>query len=87
MDSLQIENEMQSHTIKVRVPGTSANCGPGFDCIGLACTIYNDLQLTLLKEPMLVIETKGEGAVMIVPSFRTRKKLLCPASVISPLGQ
>lgn len=62
MNNSQIENEMQSHTIKVRVPGTSANCGPGFDCIGLACTIYNDLQLTLLKEPMLVIETKGEGA-------------------------
>ena len=51
-----------SHTIRVRVPGTSANCGPGFDCIGLACTIYNDLQLTLLKEPKLIIESTGEGA-------------------------
>ena len=55
-------NDIQSHTIRVRVPGTSANCGPGFDCIGLACTVYNDLQLTLLKEPKLIIETKGEGA-------------------------
>lgn len=51
-----------SHTIRVRVPGTSANCGPGFDCIGLACTIYNELELTLLKEPKLIIETTGEGA-------------------------
>ncbi|MBR1396689.1 MAG: homoserine kinase [Selenomonadaceae bacterium] len=57
-----IKNDLTSHTIRVRVPGTSANCGPGFDCIGLACTIYNDLQLTLLKEPKLIIETKGEGA-------------------------
>ncbi len=55
------QNE-KSHTIRVRVPGTSANCGPGFDCIGLACTIYNDLQLTLLREPKLIIETTGEGA-------------------------
>ena len=62
MESSQI---IKSHTIRVRVPGTSANCGPGFDCIGLACTIYNELQLTLLKEPKLIIETKGEGASSI----------------------
>lgn len=61
-NSSQKANEVQSHTIRVRVPGTSANCGPGFDCIGLACTVYNDLQLTLLREPKLIVETKGEGA-------------------------
>ena len=61
-NSSQSLKDIQSHTIRVRVPGTSANCGPGFDCIGLACTIYNDLQLTLLKEPKLVIESTGEGA-------------------------
>ena len=33
--------------IHVRVPGTSANCGPGFDCLGLACSIYNDLTDTM----------------------------------------
>lgn len=27
--------------IKVRVPATSANCGPGFDCLGLALDLYN----------------------------------------------
>jgi homoserine kinase len=27
--------------IKVRVPGTTANLGPGFDCLGMALTIYN----------------------------------------------
>ena len=27
--------------VKVRVPGTSANMGPGFDSIGLALSIYN----------------------------------------------
>ena len=34
---------MLNRTIRVRVPGTSANCGPGFDAIGVACTIYNAL--------------------------------------------
>ena len=49
-------------TIKIRVPGTSANCGPGFDCLGVACTIYNELELTLLREPGLDITVEGEGA-------------------------
>ena len=28
--------------VTVRVPATSANCGPGFDTLGLACTLYNE---------------------------------------------
>ncbi len=51
--------------IHVRVPGTSANCGPGFDCLGLACSIYNDLTLTLTEEPGLSIDIRGDGARII----------------------
>ena len=50
-----------SKTIKVRVPGTSANCGPGFDSIGLACSIYNDLELTLTTKEVLIREITGEA--------------------------
>ena len=53
---------MEERTIRVRVPGTSANCGPGFDTLGLACNIYNDLELTLTTEPGLEIQIIGEGA-------------------------
>ncbi|BEU87653.1 homoserine kinase [Selenomonas sp. TAMA-11512] len=53
---------MQTRTVRVRVPGTSANCGPGFDAIGVACTIYNELELALTSEPSLTIEIEGEGA-------------------------
>lgn len=53
---------MGERTIRVRVPGTSANCGPGFDSLGLACNIYNDLELTLTTEPGLEIKMSGEGA-------------------------
>lgn len=53
---------MLNQTICVRVPATSANCGPGFDAIGVAGTIYNDLSLTLKKEKGLVMEIEGEGA-------------------------
>lgn len=32
---------MDVQKVTVRVPATSANCGPGFDCLGLACSLYN----------------------------------------------
>ena len=53
---------MEVKSVKVRVPGTSANCGPGFDCLGVACTIYNEVELTLLEEERLDIEITGDGA-------------------------
>lgn len=56
---------MTEKSIRVRVPGTSANCGPGFDCLGLACTVYNDLELRLTHEPGLSITMTGEGATNI----------------------
>lgn len=52
----------EEKTIHVRVPGTSANCGPGFDTLGLACTIYNDLEIAFRPEPVFDIEITGEGA-------------------------
>ena len=33
-------------TIRVQVPATSANCGPGFDCLGLALNLYNVFEFT-----------------------------------------
>lgn len=33
-------------TVKVRVPGSSANMGPGFDSLGLALTVYNYIEAT-----------------------------------------
>ncbi len=33
-------------TVKVRVPGSSANMGPGFDSLGLALSIYNYIEAT-----------------------------------------
>lgn len=32
--------------VTVRVPASTSNLGPGFDCLGLALRIYNDITLT-----------------------------------------
>ena len=37
--------------VSVRVPATSANLGPGFDCFGLALPIYNTITIEELVDP------------------------------------
>ena len=51
---------LRHHTCTVRVPATSANMGPGFDCLGLAVHIFNDVTVTAADHFSMVIE--GEGA-------------------------
>lgn len=46
--------------IKIRVPATSANLGPGFDCMGLALDIWNDI--TFEEGQGLKFRAGGEGA-------------------------
>lgn len=36
-------------TVTVTVPATTANLGPGFDCIGAALTLYNQFKFTRLE--------------------------------------
>ena len=40
-----------SNSVTVRVPATTANLGPGFDCIGAALTLYNEFKFTRLDPP------------------------------------
>lgn len=37
-----------SSIVTVRVPATTANLGPGFDCLGAALTLYNQFKFSLL---------------------------------------
>ncbi|EGO64905.1 homoserine kinase [Acetonema longum] len=50
-----------NNSVMIQIPGTTANCGPGFDAIGIACTVYNDFELTFHDSSRLVIEVDGEG--------------------------
>jgi homoserine kinase len=47
--------------VHVRVPATSANLGPGFDALGLALSLYDDLEVRV-TEGGLSIEVDGDGA-------------------------
>ncbi|GAC56804.1 homoserine kinase [Gordonia hirsuta DSM 44140 = NBRC 16056] len=47
--------------VQVRVPASTANLGPGFDCLGLALGIYDTIAATV-TEGDVVVEATGEGA-------------------------
>jgi homoserine kinase len=49
--------------IRVRVPATTSNLGPGFDALGLALRVYNTLELDAAETPRIEIE--GEGARLL----------------------
>ena len=46
-------------TCTVRVPATTANLGPGFDCLGLALDLWNDVRFTLEGDGV-VVAARGE---------------------------
>ncbi|MBU2661947.1 homoserine kinase [Actinoplanes bogorensis] len=50
-----------SEPVSVRTPATSANLGPGFDALGLALTLYDDLSARVTESGWTVTVT-GEGA-------------------------
>lgn len=47
--------------VRVRVPASSANLGPGFDSLGLALSLYDDVEVSVAAEGVGV-EVLGEGA-------------------------
>jgi homoserine kinase len=47
--------------VRVRVPATSANLGPGFDSFGLALRLYDDV-VVRVAESGLTVDVAGEGA-------------------------
>jgi homoserine kinase len=50
-----------SRSVSVTVPATTANLGPGFDCLGAALTLYNRFRFTATDQPpgTVTIAVKG----------------------------
>ncbi|WP_413166543.1 homoserine kinase [Capilliphycus salinus ALCB114379] len=54
-----------SKSVTVSVPATTANLGPGFDCIGAALTLYNTFKISQWESPD---PEQGENPVKIAVS-------------------
>ncbi|HUH52954.1 MAG TPA: homoserine kinase [Microbacteriaceae bacterium] len=55
------DNE-SGRTLRVRVPATSANLGPGFDTMGIALSLGNDLWVTETTSSGVTISVEGVGS-------------------------
>ena len=51
---------MERRQVTVRVPATSGNLGPGFDCLGMALDWWNDVHMGASSAP--AVRILGEGA-------------------------
>jgi len=82
---------MKRHKVTVRIPATSANLGPGFDCLALALDLWNRAVFTL-KNSDFRVEIQGEGAGQIASNrqnlmvraflhFYKRFKIAAPAGL------
>ncbi|PJJ72738.1 homoserine kinase [Diaminobutyricimonas aerilata] len=48
-------------SVHVKVPATSANLGPGFDTLGLAVALYDELEVTVREQPGATVDVRGVG--------------------------
>ena len=62
------------HTVTVRVPASTSNLGPGFDCLGIALQIYNDVTVV-----------RGR-ATRLTPMMRKVGKFFFEATGIAPFA-
>jgi homoserine kinase len=53
--------DLRGRTVAVKVPATSANLGPGFDTLGLALALYDELEVAVRDEPGATVEVIGVG--------------------------
>lgn len=53
---------LRGRRVTVRVPASSANLGPGFDTLGLALAVYDELEVAVREAPGATVQVQGVGA-------------------------
>src|SRR3990172_8509660 len=71
--------------ITIRVPASTANLGPAFDCLALALDLWNETRFELAGES-LVIEISGEGAESL-PRDESNRIVQAMARLYSEVGE
>ncbi|MDD2706757.1 MAG: homoserine kinase [Verrucomicrobiae bacterium] len=72
-------------SVRVRVPATTSNLGPGFDTLGIALKLYNEIDVCLRPNTGVVMESaaSGRGALRMA---REAAGLFFKTSGLSPRG-
>lgn len=64
--------------VNIKVPATTANLGPGFDCLGVALGLYNEFEFEKIDEGLEIL-VEGE-AIDIIP--RDESSLIVQAAQV-----
>jgi homoserine kinase len=59
--SLKPAPDLTGRSVSVKVPATTANLGPGFDTLGLALSLYDELHVSVRSEPGVFVDVHGVG--------------------------
>ena len=71
-------------TVTVRVPGSTSNCGAGFDTLGLALAIYNCVTLTRAPGTVALPERPADARAQAMVAGSTQRYF--QAAGIAPAG-
>ena len=78
-------------SVAVRVPGSSANLGPGYDSLGLALAVHDVVEVVAVEGPRVEVQVEGEGADriatgetnLVVRSIRAAlARVVCPVELV-----
>jgi len=72
------------HSVSVRVPGSTSNCGAGFDTLGLALQIHNRVSLTREAGQAARPSTTGDARAQAM--VETTAAAFFQAAGVSPFG-
>jgi len=76
-------------TVRVEVPATTANLGPGFDCMGAALALYNTFEARFAPEPEVTVHGEYAEGLPSNPDnlvYRTAASVLERFGVRRPLA-
>jgi homoserine kinase len=71
--------------VLVRVPATSANLGPGFDALGLALRLYDEVSARVIPSG-LTIDVRGEGAADVADAAENHLVVRAMRAAFDDLG-
>ncbi len=73
-------------SVTVRVPATTANLGPGFDTLGMALAVYDELRVTVREQPGATVHVVGVGEGE-VPTDESNLVVRAIAHTFAAVGQ
>lgn len=79
-------SSLVGRTVTVKVPATTANLGPGFDTLGLALSLYDELSVTVREQAGVTVTVTGVGEGE-VPTDETNLVVRAIAFTMEKFGQ